>query len=184
MDRSRIETLIARNYSGLRLLLKRRSGDPEVAADLLNSAITKAWENWQAGKLARPEQIAGYVYQVAMNLLRNHRRSTFSRPDKRASQADLELIAAPGSESTEDDWAAERIAAEVRRLVESLPIARDRTIVRRFYLDEEEKQAICRDMEIDALQFDKIIFRARARLKELLRLRGLVRTDFFVLCLA
>lgn len=182
MDRASIEALISGNYAGLRLLLKRRAGDAEVAADLLNSAVTKAWENWQAGKLANPEQIAGYVFQVAMNLLRNHRRSTFSRPEKRASPEAMESL--PSTQESTDAWTAARLAKEVRRIVESLPIERDRTVVRRFYLDEEEKQSICRDLSLDPLQFDKIVFRARGRLRELLKLRGFQRGDFFMLCFA
>ncbi len=182
MDRARIEALIAGSYSGLRLLLGRRTGDPEVAADLLNAAISKAWENWQAGRLSNPEQIAGYVYQVAINLLRNYRRNTFARPDKRAPAQALETLAADAESA--DAWMVARLAREVRRIVESLPIERDRTIVRRFYLDEEEKEAICRDLAIDSLKFDKIVFRARARLRGLLALRGFRRSDFFALCLA
>jgi len=181
MDRARIESLIAANYSGLRLLLRRRAGDADVAADLLNTAVSKAWENWQAGRLSHPEQIAGYVYQVALNLLRNHRRSTFERPEKRASPDALNSIA---STDTEDAWTTARLAREVRRIVESMPIERDRLIVKRFYLDEEEKQSICRDMALDPLLFDKIVFRARDRLRNLLKLRGFRRSDFFMLCLA
>ncbi len=182
MDRARIEALIAASYAGLRLTLRRRTGDPEVAADLLNSAISKAWENWQAGKISNPEQIAGYVYQVALNLLRNYRRSSSVRPDKRAPSQALENVAA-STEGTQE-WLTTRLMREVRKIVESLPTERDRIIVKRFYLDEEEKGDICRDLAIDPLQFDKIVFRARARLRNLLELRGFQRNDFFMLCLA
>ena len=43
----------------------------------------------------------------------------------------------------------------------------------RFYLQEEEKDAICRDLGLEADQFDKVLHRARARLKELLEAYGL-----------
>ena len=78
------------------------------------------------------------------------------------------------------------MAASVRSLIESLPTARDREIVKRFYLDEDEKDVICRDLGLSALHFDKVIFRARQRMKALLEARGFKRSDFFsvLLCMA
>src|SRR4030095_3959202 len=73
VNKSTIESLIQQNYAGLRLLLRRRTGDPEVAADLLNEAICITWEKWQESKIERPEEIAGYIFQVELNLLRNRR---------------------------------------------------------------------------------------------------------------
>src|SRR5262249_9411883 len=79
-----VAALIEKNYVGLRLLVARRCRDQHVGADLLNEAVCTTWAKWQAGKIERPEQIAGYVLQVTMNLLRNHRRAIGERPEKRA----------------------------------------------------------------------------------------------------
>src|SRR5688500_13258588 len=38
MDRAAVEGLIAKHYTGLRLLIQRRTGDAEIAADILNQA--------------------------------------------------------------------------------------------------------------------------------------------------
>src|SRR5262249_13415969 len=69
LSESEVGALIEKNYVGLRLLVARRCRDPHVAADLLNDAVCTTWAKWQAGKIQRPEQIAGYVLQVTMNLL-------------------------------------------------------------------------------------------------------------------
>ena len=61
--------------------------------------------------------------------------------------------------------------------------ARDREILVRLYLQEEEKDTICRDLGLEAEHFDKVLHRARGRLKELLEASGLQRSDFFMLCL-
>ena len=58
------------------------------------------WAKWQAGKIERPDQIAGYVLQVTMNLLRNHRRSIVERPEKRADAAKLQELPATLSPAT------------------------------------------------------------------------------------
>lgn len=179
LSQAAVAALIEQNYVGLRLLVVRRCRDPHVAADLLNEAVVTTWTKWQAGKIERPEQIAGYVLQVTMNLLRNHRRAIAERPEKRADAAKLEELAIerePGEEAIERE-----IAGQVKKVIRDLSSPRDRMILVRFYLDEEEKETICRDMELSPLQFDKILHRARGRLRKLLESGGLGRKE--LLCL-
>jgi RNA polymerase sigma-70 factor (ECF subfamily) len=45
---------------------------------------------------------------------------------------------------------------------------RDRTLLMRFYIDEEEKEKICLELNLSSLHFNRVIFRARRRFKELL----------------
>ena len=176
MSKAAIEALIRENYAGLRLLIARRTGDPDVAADLLGEAICIAWEKWQAGRIERPEQIAGYIFQVAINLLRNHRRTVAGRPGARADSSQLDVIA--DENAARDDWAERQMAARVKRIVTAMTTPRDREILTRFYLQEEDKESICRDLDLDAAQFDKVLHRARGRLKSLLEAQGLKKSDF------
>jgi RNA polymerase sigma-70 factor, ECF subfamily len=179
MSQADVTTLIEQNYVGLRLLVCRRCRDPHVAADLLNEAVVTTWAKWQAGKIERPEQIAGYVLQVTMNLLRNHRRAIAERPEKRVDAAKLQELA---SEGEPGDEAIEReIAVQVKDVIRGMSSQRDRAILVRFYLDEEDKETICRDMGLSPLQFDKILHRARGRLRKLLESGGLGRKDLLSL---
>lgn len=181
LDRAAVESLIARHYAGLRLLIMRRTGDAEVAADLLNEAVCTTWEKWQAGLVQRPEQIAGYIFKVAMNLLRNHRRSISERADRRVSPDVLAVL--PGGADATDRWLEKKIALRVKRLLQEMGTARDREILLRFYLNDEDKESICKALQLDAVQFDKVLHRARGRLKELMESHGLKRTDFFMFAL-
>lgn len=179
LSQAAVAALIEQNYVGLRLLVARRCRDPQVAADLLNEAVVTTWTKWQAGKIERPEQIAGYVLQVTMNLLRNHRRAIGERADKRADAAKLQELAIerePGDETIERE-----IAVRVKTVIRDLSSPRDRMILVRFYLDEEEKETICRDMGLSPLQFDKILHRARGRLRKLLEAGGLGRNELLSL---
>ena len=179
MDRAAVEGLIAKHYTGLRLLIQRRTGDAEIAADILNQAACTAWEKWQSGQVRRPEEIGGYIFQVAMNLLRNRRRKVVERADR---HVDSELLGQLPADAP-DGWLEKKIAVRVKRVLQELPSRRDREILVRFYLKEEEKDAICRDLALEADQFDKVLHRARARLKELLEASGLHKSDLFMLCL-
>ncbi len=175
LDRSYISALIEKEYVGLRLLLARRTGD-QIAADLLQEAVCITWEKWCGDQIQRPEQIAGYIFQVAMNLLRNHKRLLANRLERRASleQLDTEQTAAPSAESVME----KQIAQKLKALIQEMDSQRDRTVLVRFYLDEDDKEKICRDLRLDARQFDRILYRARQRLGQLLSSHRLKRSDF------
>ena len=176
LSKSDIESLIAKEYVGLRLLIARRTGDVNVAADLLNDAVCTTWEKWQAGQIERPEQIAGYIFKVAMNMLRNRRRTKAERPELRANAKALDSLEqdAPGAEGIE-----ESLAAQVRKLLQSMDLQRDRLVLVRFYLNEEDKETICRDMELTPVQFARVLHRAHGRLRKRLESGGVKGSDLF-----
>jgi RNA polymerase sigma-70 factor (ECF subfamily) len=154
-----------------------------LAAELLNEAACTTWEKWRAGHVRRPHQIAGFIFQVALNLLRNRRRIVADRADRRVSLDTTSGVAELIS-PLQDPGLEERIARKVRALVESLDAPRDRAVLVRFYLNEEDKEQICADLRLSASQFDKILHRARRRLRELLESHGLRGSDLllFLLC--
>lgn len=176
LNRSHLCELIEKDYVGLRLLLARRTRDYQLACDLLHDAICITWEKWCADQIQRPDQIAGYIFQVATNLLHNKRRIVGDRPERRATleQVDRERIAAPSAESSDE----EKIAAKLNDLIHAMRSQRDRTVLIRFYLKEEDKELICRDLKLNPRQFDRILYRARQRLRELLSLDGWNSSDY------
>ena len=181
LSKSDISRLIAKEYAGLRLLIARRAGDQQVAADMLNDALCMAWEKWCAGKIERPELICGYVFQVAINLLHNQSRSVADRPDRRADIDHIDEFYF--SADATDQQIEEGMAARVRRFINDMPSLRDRSVLIRFYLKEEEKESICADMGLSVLQFDKILHRARRRLRQLLESAGIRGSDMLCLLL-
>jgi RNA polymerase sigma-70 factor (ECF subfamily) len=80
-----------------------------------------------------------------------------------------------------DDAVETHIAARVKELIRGMGSVRDRTILVRFYLDEEDRESICRDLKITPAQFAKVLHRARTRLRTLLESDGLKRSDLFCL---
>jgi RNA polymerase sigma-70 factor (ECF subfamily) len=176
-ERAQIEALITKEYVGLRLLLTRRIGDPNMAADILNDAVCTTWEKWQAGRIEHAEQIAGYVFQVALNHWRNRRRAIAERPEKRSDEKVLEAL--PSSEPLPDDGVENHIAARVKDLIRSMSSYRDRAVLVRFYLEEQDRDTICEDMDMTPAQFAKVLHRARGRLRKLCESNGLQRGDLF-----
>jgi RNA polymerase sigma-70 factor, ECF subfamily len=177
---------VYRDYPGLRALILRRVRDPEVAADILQDAAVTTLEKLRNGEIAHPEKLGGYLYRVALNHLRNHRRK-----DRTAvsSPEGLNELREP-----EDDPEWERVgrpewAAAARRVLEELPAERDRDLLVRFYLYDEAKEQICRELRLSQENFNRVIFRARNRFRELLEQRGFWKADLLTiaaigLCLA
>jgi RNA polymerase sigma-70 factor (ECF subfamily) len=147
---------------------------------MLNEAIATAIVHTRQGRVAQPERLAGYVFRVALNLYRNYRREFDNRAELRAGGDVVQHL--PGAGAV-DDALDSGVVRAVRGIVASLPTARDREIVKRFYLDEEDKDEICRSLGLASLHFDKVIFRARQRLRALLEAQGFRKSDLLGLLL-
>jgi RNA polymerase sigma-70 factor (ECF subfamily) len=169
------------DLAGIKALLERRCGSAAIAEDLLGDAIETALRKLRDGEIARPELLAGYVYRVALNHLRNFRRS-----DK-SSRSVTEGIEALPDESRRDvtaDIEQARWARMVKELLEEMDNPRDRALIVGFYLEEEDKSVLCRRLGLSAQHFNRVIHRARERFRELVEGRGLRRSDFLGLFLA
>jgi len=180
LDRESVAAQLERQYPGLLSLIKAKTRDEQLARDILNQALVTALEHLAANRLSDSSQIAAYVYQVAMNHLRNHWRKMDERGDRRADFSAVDEIA---EDERESDFDQARLVATARSLLSSLPTARDREIIMRFYLHEEDKATICRSLSLAPLQFDKVLFRARQRLRMLMEQKGFKSADFFAVAL-
>jgi RNA polymerase sigma-70 factor (ECF subfamily) len=169
---------VYRDYPGLRALILRRVRDPEVAADILQDAAVTTLEKLRSGEIAHPENVGGYLYRVALNHLRNRRRKD------RTAAANAATLDEP--RSLEDDAEWERAgrpqwAQAARRVLDELPATRDRELLVRFYLNDEDKELICCQLGLSREHFNRVIFRARNRFRELLRQHGLGKSDLLAL---
>lgn len=173
-------TAVYRDYPGLRALILRRVRDPEVAADILQDAAVTTLEKLRRGEIAHPERMGGYLYRVALNHLRNHRR----RDRTALSSADA-VDELPGIED-DPDW--EKVGrpqwvTAARRTLDAMPVTRDREVLVRFYLNDEDKEHICRELGLSEEHFNRVIFRARNRFKELLERQGFWKGDLLTIAL-
>jgi RNA polymerase sigma-70 factor (ECF subfamily) len=166
--------------SGLKAQLTRVTRDADVAEDLLQDAIVTALNKLRTGEIEHRRQLDGYVYRVALNHFRNYRRkdkSAVSDSDSAALLEDAAAEARPTLTIQTEQW-----AGVVRRLLRELHSPRDREVLVRFYLREEERGPLCRSLGLTDLQFNRVIFRARERFRELLENKGFGKSD--LLCLA
>jgi RNA polymerase sigma-70 factor (ECF subfamily) len=168
------DEFVRKHYDGLRSLLQHRIKDSAVVTELLNEAVSTAIVHMRDGRVTDTTRIAGYIYRVAMNLYRNYRREFDNRLDLRAAPEEIDRIAAH-----QDDGLDTGVLEAVRSVVRSLPVPRDREVIKRFYLDEETKDAICQSLGLSPIHFDRVIFRARQRMRALMEAKGFRKPDLF-----
>jgi DNA-directed RNA polymerase specialized sigma24 family protein len=115
--------------------------------------------------LDEPERLAGFLRRTAMNLVRNEVRRSVRRrtdPDDAIERAP-DAAAGPMLRAVR-----EQTGVLARRLLDEMEHSRDREILNRYYVLDEDKAAICADLELSSLHFNRVLYRARRRFRELL----------------
>jgi RNA polymerase sigma-70 factor, ECF subfamily len=168
-DGSAEERLLARYGRGVAVLLDRHtSGRPE-AEDLFQDTFRLALEKLRRGELREPEKLPGFLAAIARSLAIEHYRKAARRKTEPDSEVVLQAIDSRSGQLGE--LLARENAALVRRVIGELGTARDREILVRFYIAEEDKDRIAADYGLSGLQFNRVLHRARQRYKELLSTR-------------
>lgn len=157
--------LVERYSQGLLYHLRQMTRDPSLADDLHQETFRVVLLRLRSGALEQPEKLAGFILRTGRNLaLGDYRRHA-----RRGDFAPAELPAEPPDPAPGQlDRVLRREAAEaVQQLIAELGSERDREILLRFHVAEEEKETICADLGLTTLQFNVVLFRARQRFKEL-----------------
>jgi RNA polymerase sigma-70 factor (ECF subfamily) len=161
---STAETELVNRYSrAVAALIARNTPGRGDAEDLFQETFCIVLQRIRNGSVRDPERLSGFVCAVARNVSIGHVRSIDS-----TSQSDVAADATPAPGSSQIDQILERENAElIRRVLRELPSARDRDVLRRFYLAEESKTTVSQAIGLSSLQFDQVLFRARQRYRAL-----------------
>ncbi len=160
------EELVARYYRAVRLVLQRLMRRRSDAEDLLQETFRMALVKLRKGELKQPSRLSSFLVSLARNLAINQ----FRIETRRRTDSDSEAV--EGHTFTTPDPLGRMIASEkanlVRRVLAELANPRDREILYRFYLAEDDKAAICDDLNLSSLHFNRVLYRARRRYRRLL----------------
>ena len=161
--------LATRYYRTVHVALRQMLRGRVEADDLAQETFSLALVKLRAGQLRQPSQLPSFLLSLARNLAIN----LFRINTRRATDANSEVVE-ERSVATPDPLGG-LIATEkadlVRRLLAELEISRDREVLFRFYIAEEDKHAICEDLELSSLHFNRVLHRARRRYKQLYEAR-------------
>lgn len=160
--------LVERYGEGLAFLLRRWARDQDAASDLYQETFRLALEKIRRGEVRDPDRLPAFLRSLAKNLSIDYYR----RETRRGSREDSieDTVALPLPESEPDQLGRllrEEKIGLVRRLLSELSLERDREILIRFYIHEEDKERIREDLGLSRPEFNVVLFRARRRYQTL-----------------
>lgn len=169
-DASAESELVERYSRGLRFLLRRKTRNSELAEDLLQETWAVALQRIRKSPLEDPCRLAGYLAGIARHLALNEIRKEIRHRTTVNSEI-VDLIPDDSSSPIRQASRAE-ICRHVHSLLRELKRDRDREILNLFYVQEQDKSRICRDLGLDSNHFNRVLYRARHRLREIVLSHG------------
>lgn len=164
-DRQAETALVQRYARAVRAVLDRYVRS-DLAADLAQETFLLVLARIRGDGIDDPSRLAGFLRQTAINLANSERRKAQrQRTDLSVDTKFIESIA-----DTADPLALIEEGDLIRlvtQLLDELPVQRDRDLLRRYLVQGEDKMAICHDYGLSAEHFDRVMHRARARLRNL-----------------
>lgn len=148
----------------LRAKLQLRLRSAQDVDDLRQEVFLRVLQSLRNGPgLQHPGKLGAFVNAVCNNVIMEHIRSK-----SRTSQWDENVQEPRGALGDfENDIMSEEIHEQIRNVLEDLP-AKDRGLLRAVFLEERDKDAVCRDYGVQRDYLRVLLHRARRRLRDLL----------------
>ncbi len=125
-------------------------------------------EKLRRGELREPAKLPGFLAQIARSLTIEHYRKIQRRKTEPDSDAIAEVAdVSRGGSGPLSELLTREDAGLVREVIRELGTERDRDILLRFYIAEEDKERIKEDLGLSSLQFNRVLHRARERYRDL-----------------
>lgn len=166
--------LIERFLPGVRALVRRhaRPGDP-IVEDLTQDVFNHLIPRLRDGALRDAGALPAYIRNtVVLTVQAEYRRR--GRRGQNQESVDPDTLESGDDPSAAVDQA--HLNQRMQALIEALPTARDRELLRRFYLEEQDREEVCAALGVGLEHFHRVLHRARQRLKALLIGDGLGET--------
>jgi RNA polymerase sigma-70 factor (ECF subfamily) len=132
----------------------------QAVDDVRQETLLRVLRNIRRGDIEHPERFGAYVNTVCSNVMLE-----LFRGDSRWRQFPEE---SPEPESREPGGERQLLQDErrnlVRRALEELPL-KDRQLLHRIFLDEEDKDTVCREFGVTREHLRVLLHRARGRLR-------------------
>ncbi|HEU4690126.1 MAG TPA: sigma-70 family RNA polymerase sigma factor [Vicinamibacterales bacterium] len=139
------------------------------AEDLTQETLQVVVERVRARTIDDPRKVFAFAAATARNMALNAARKVLRQQtvvdsdlvDELAQNLEME----PSELSESDD---RHLADAVMAVLDELPTQRDRQLLIRFYLDGHDKQQLCREFGLSPKHFDRVLMRARGRLRTII----------------
>ncbi len=160
-DRLAEEWLVRRYQPGVRAIVRQVIGFRPDVEDLSQDTLLRVMEKVRNGDIRDPERLSGFIASVARNTAIAHLRKG------RRNEAGIDVDPLDPGQDPHGMVVREEHANVVRQVLSSLGQPRDREVLYQFYVAEEGKESICRRLGLSSLHFNRVLYRARDRFREI-----------------
>ena len=155
------------NYRWLLFIVRRKFSSSNNHEDIVQDTFILVIDKLQKGSIDDLNTIMAYIHSTAINI-----GFEYLRKDKKfASAIDsnlLEII-----EDAQEDILSSLIWNDkivfIKSAMEGLKVERDKDILIKYYFDDKGKSAICKDLSLSSEHFDRVLYRAKDRLKKIIK---------------
>ncbi|MCJ8269217.1 MAG: sigma-70 family RNA polymerase sigma factor [Psychrosphaera sp.] len=163
-DKQAETEMVQRYHEGLMCVLYQYSNNPDLVEDIAQETWRLVVEKLRSNQLKDKERLAGFIVNIGkkqfLMQFRKNKNKEF------IDEADLEL---PANKMNEPFKVLERRKTldMIKGVIGKLTKPRDREILTRFYLDQDNKDVLRQEYDLSELHFNRVLFRARQRFKQL-----------------
>ena len=147
-------------------MLRQRCGDKMLAEDLLHETFRIVIERLRGDGLENPERLGAFIHKVGTNLAIGEARKQSRRNTHYDSDSIFQI-----SDSAPDalDLLSRQDAANyVHMVLDELKVRRDRDLLYDYFIEELDKETLCKRYELSTDHFDRVLYRAKQRFRRLI----------------
>lgn len=160
---------IARHLPGVRALLLRLTGSADQANDLTQDVLITVLQARRENRLRDPAALVAYLHQTARNVVRMQSRKR--HPQLLQTIPDGASIWAALPRDPEELYESGELMRLAGGVINDLLVPRDRDLIIGFYVHGLDKALLMERFGLNRDHFDRVISRARTRMRELINAR-------------
>jgi RNA polymerase sigma-70 factor (ECF subfamily) len=146
----------------IQLKLRSRLHAPQAIEDVRQETFARVFAALRKeGRIRQPERLGAFVNSLCNNVLLEHYRAS-QRDTSLEDEEDQDLPAKDAD--IFGTVAAKQMGEKVREILEELP-ERDRRLLREIFIEERDKDDVCRDFGVDRDYLRVLLHRAKQSFK-------------------
>lgn len=161
------ESDVVARLPGVRALILRMTHDMHLTNDLTQDVLIAVVMAIREGRIRQPEALAAYMHQSARHIVYAANRKL--QPVALGELPEQETLWQDRQKTPLEQCEEDELRRLARAVLEELPVQRDRDLLVGYYVDGVGKGELMQRLQLSADQFDKVIFRARTRMRDRLR---------------
>src|SRR5882762_5768444 len=150
----------------IQIKLRSRLPSREAIEDARQETFVRFFVNLHKGMIHQPDRLGSYVNSMCNNVLKEQYRNTARDTSFDDDDDDSEKELPAKGASALDALQSQEAAKKVREILDGLS-ERDRRLLREVFLEERDKDAVCRDFGVDREYLRVLLHRAKQSFKSL-----------------